>query len=575
MDLVFDFEVDADLAAGSTERVGPARRRVGSFEVIETLAQSARTRRLRARRVSGARRGELVRLVVRRSESRAPEDLAALEALRVPGISRLLAHGELEDGSSWYESELPGGPLLSQIVEEMGRLPLERTLLVFSDLLDSLARAHAKGLVHGALDATRVALPPQGRPVLLDFGLTWRDAELEDLPFLGSISPEAWRGRDPDARSDLYAVGALLFYALSGQHPFSAKDPVQVCRHHLHRPAPTLAQVGVRVPPLVEHIVARLLAKEPRDRYGSADHARLAIDQACGRAPLGVRPASAADASEGYDAPSGYRFLRRLGKGANGAVYAAIHETLARPFAIKVMRPGSSADPEVRRRFFREARVASSLDHPGVVKVHDAREEHGRLYLMMELIEGRSLRARLDTEGTLAEDAVRSIAIQVLDVLAAAHDRGIIHRDVKPDNLLMTADGDVKVSDFGIARCLESSGDITKCGIILGTPLYMAPEQCQANPVDARSDLYSLGATLYHLLAGRAPFEDRNILAVMRQHVYERPVPIRARVPGLSPAFAAVIDRLLEKSPEARFASARDVIATLVAPPTVRINRAA
>jgi serine/threonine-protein kinase len=181
---------------------------------------------------------------------------------------------------------------------------------------------------------------------------------------------------------------------------------------------------------------------------------------------------------------------------------------------------------------------------------------------MMELVDGESLKARLARDGAMPEDEAVEVARAVLSALDQAHQRGIIHRDIKPDNILASSGGRAKLTDFGLARYL-SSADITQTGYLVGTPVYMSPEQCRGEAVDLRSDLYSLGATLYHMITGRPPFSGPTILSILDQHLHGTAVPIAALVPSISPGLTRVVHRLLMKEPQRRYASAREVLEAL------------
>jgi serine/threonine protein kinase len=250
----------------------------------------------------------------------------------------------------------------------------------------------------------------------------------------------------------------------------------------------------------------------------------------------------------------GYRLVRRLGSGAMADVYLADQQSLGRQVAVKVLRPETLRHPHAVDRFAQEARAAASLVHGNIVQIHEVACVDGVHFLAEEYVAGPSLKAWLWQRGPL--DAVQGLAVlaQVGSALAKSAQQGIVHRDIKPENLLVTPAGEVKVADFGLARVLASSGslDLTQEGTALGTPLYMSPEQAEGRPVDTRSDLYSLGATVYHLLAGRPPFSGPTPLAVAMAHVRDAPVPIGEVRPELPSGLGLIIDRLLAKQPADR-----------------------
>jgi predicted Ser/Thr protein kinase len=249
-----------------------------------------------------------------------------------------------------------------------------------------------------------------------------------------------------------------------------------------------------------------------------------------------------------------------IAAGGMGAVYRARKSLLGRTVAVKVLYSHLCADPVLLKRFLREAQLAASFDHPSIVKVYDVGEEKGRHFIVMEYVEGRDLRDILNKDGPLpAAKAVR-IARQVAEALAYAHERGVVHRDIKPANIIHTSSGTVKVADLGLARPIEEETQVTASGQLLGTPAFMSPEQCRGEAVDGRSDLYSLGATLYMLLCGKPPFQADSAAAVIHRVINERPPSLDDLVPGVPEKVVALIKRLMAKAPVARYQTGREVV---------------
>jgi eukaryotic-like serine/threonine-protein kinase len=261
-----------------------------------------------------------------------------------------------------------------------------------------------------------------------------------------------------------------------------------------------------------------------------------------------------------------YELLAELGRGGMGAVFRARDQDLDREVAIKVLSPLLAGDPGFVERFRREARLVAGLRHPNIVVLFDWGNQDGVPYLVMELLDGLSLRQRIGRDGRLPLSTVLDLVRQCADALDYAHQRGIVHRDVKPGNVMVDAAEHATLTDFGIARALSGS-DLTIAGGIIGTPEYLSPEQALGQPVDARSDVYSLGIMAYELLVGRVPFQSDSTPAILHLQAYAAPPPLATICPDLPAPATAVLDRVLAKNPGDRYPSggqfARDLEAAL------------
>ncbi len=251
-----------------------------------------------------------------------------------------------------------------------------------------------------------------------------------------------------------------------------------------------------------------------------------------------------------------YRIVRQLGVGGMAHVYEAQDELIGRTVALKVLVLPSIISESERldmvRRFEREARSAGKLSHPNIVTIYEVGSANGMHYIAMEFMHGKTAREVLNEEGKIPPDRVLNIVKQVASALDYAHARGVIHRDVKPDNIALLEDGIVKLTDFGIAR-LANDLVRTQAGIMVGSPAYMSPEQIVGEEIDGRSDVFSLGVTTYELLTGSKPFDASTITAVMHKIIYEQPTPAE----DLSPAVERVLRKAMEKEPAKRYQSAR------------------
>src|SRR5258707_11240423 len=267
-----------------------------------------------------------------------------------------------------------------------------------------------------------------------------------------------------------------------------------------------------------------------------------------------------------------YRVEKLIKRGGMGAVYQGKHVLMDKTVAIKVLRPALAVDDDVVARFSREAKAASRISHPHAVSVTDFGEsENGIVFLVMEYLDGRTLKEIIRSEGAMSLTRVVEIIRQVTGALDAAHAQGVVHRDLKSDNIMVsqTNGGDwAKVLDFGIAKIQQPASvkdaDLTAPNLVIGTPQYMSPEQCsQTQPPDARSDIYSLGVIIYEMLTGRVPFTGETATMIMMQQVQDAPPSVLATRPDLPPAVAAVIMRALAKVPADRFQTAGELFAAL------------
>jgi serine/threonine-protein kinase len=257
-----------------------------------------------------------------------------------------------------------------------------------------------------------------------------------------------------------------------------------------------------------------------------------------------------------------YEILGEIGRGGMASVYLAHDIHLDRKVAIKVMSPALLDGEGASERFKREARTAGALSHPHIIPIHAVKESGELLYFVMKYVDGRSLDSVIEAHKTLPIPMVVQILFEVAGALAYAHRAGVVHRDVKPGNIMIDRDGWAVVTDFGIAKVVQEQG-LTMTGTAVGTPAYMSPEQCMAKEVSGRSDQYSLGIVAFHMLTGRLPFAAESLMEMFLAQTNQRPASIVAMRPDCPPRLAEVVERMMSKSPEDRWPSLDDVLGAL------------
>src|SRR5947209_6137043 len=256
-----------------------------------------------------------------------------------------------------------------------------------------------------------------------------------------------------------------------------------------------------------------------------------------------------------------YQILRKLGAGGMANVYLAEDQELGRRVAIKILNDRHANDEQFVERFRREAKNAAGLSHPNIVSIYDRGEAENTYYIAMEYLDGRSLKELVVARGPLPVEDVIAFTRQVLAALRFAHRKGVVHRDIKPHNVMADADGRLKVTDFGIARA--GASQMTEAGSIIGTAQYLSPEQARGAAVDQRSDLYSIGVVLYEMLTGEVPFNGETPVEIAMRHLSDTPQPPSTKRPEIPPDLDMIVLRALAKNPDDRFQTAEEMDADL------------
>ncbi|HEY3353932.1 MAG TPA: protein kinase, partial [Polyangia bacterium] len=507
--------------------------------------------------------------------------------LRHPNIVGV--HDFVSDGQTFaFVMELVEGRTLADVIAQQGGpLPLARVLELTIPILNALGYAHGQGVVHRDIKPSNIMVARVGAEEVVkvaDFGIAKamgsarRTATGAMMGTLLYMSPEQLRGeKDLDARADLYSLGIMLYEMVVGRLPFECDTEYGLITAHLTQAPARPRAVRPELPEALEAVLLKALAKDRAARFASTAELRGALEQAAeavARVPPAAppaRPAAPRPVQAGMRLGS-YILGPLLGTGGMGAVYQAEHERLRQPVAVKMLAPTLVGDAALMGRFEQEARVQAQLRHPNIVGVHDFIGEGESYAFVMDLVEGETVEQLLREQGgPLPLARCASILAPVCDAIAFAHEHGVIHRDLKPSNIMLAEIGGrevVKVADFGIAKALGTERR-TATGALVGTLRYMSPEQCRgAKDIDGRTDVYSLGLTLYEMVTGRLPFECRADYEVLTAQLTQAPVPPSAVRPGLPAPLEAVILKALAKEREARYPSAtafRDALLQAVA----------
>ncbi|MGA7054271.1 MAG: serine/threonine-protein kinase PknD [Mycobacterium sp.] len=448
--------------------------------------------------------------------------------LNDPNIIPMYEAGEIDGRLYLVMPAVPDAGTVQELLRRDGPTHPAVAARVIVQVASALEAAHVAGLVHGDI-RTSSLLVGGAFVYLIDFGATPTGADTADV------------------RTDIYALTAVLYECLTGRPASEAEagedGPLK----------PT--DVDPAIPAGFDGVIARGMAKDPDDRYQTARELAAATHNA-----LTATAADASGAVATKEVEFGrYRLFEKLGQGSMGAVYRAHDTALGRDVAIKLLQPELAAEPGFQERFRREAYAAARLASPNIIPIYETGEFDGRLYLVMPIIDGVDLNKVLKSDGPMSPQKAVRVVEQVAAALDAAHKSGLVHRDVKPSNLLMVGEDFVYLIDFGLVH-EASAGRLTLTNVAPGSPAYMAPERFTAGKsVDARADVYSLTCVLYECLTGRLPFSGGGVEGLAAAHRTDEPPKPSSIAPAIPAAFDGVIARGMAKEADDRYQSAHEL----------------
>jgi serine/threonine protein kinase/DNA-binding beta-propeller fold protein YncE len=486
------------------------------------------------------------------------DDVAIAARLRNPNIIPIYEIGDV-DGRLYVVMPILEGIDAKSLLHRDGPMSPRAAVRLVEQTAVALEAAHGSGLVHGDLKPSNLFVAQGEFVYVLDFGIaahtvsgssSGADIAAGSWPYW---APERFNPGPAETSSDIYALAYVLFECLTGQQAVKGDSREQFVTAHLAGEAPKPTSINPAIPTGFDEVIARGVAKRPEDRYQSARELALAARDALA-SPVAAAAAPPTEVEFGR-----YRLFELLGQGSMGSVYRAQDTALHRDVAVKVLRPELAIEPGYEERFRREAYAAGRLASPNIIPIYDAGEIDGRLYLVMPIIDGIDVNTVLRRDGQMSPLKAVRVVEQAAAALDAAHKAGLVHRDVKPSNLLMVNDEFVYLIDFGLVQA-EVGTRLTRTNLNPGTPAYMAPERFKLETVaDARGDVYSLACVLYECLTGRVPFAGGGVEGLAAAHLFSEPPKPCSIDPAIPAGFDEVIARGMAKELDDRYQSANEL----------------
>lgn len=497
-----------------------------------------------------------------------------LVKVRHPNLAELYDFGELPDGMFFLVLELVRGENLQELINRVGKIPVKEAVAIIREAAQGLQSAHDRGIIHRDIcpENLRIVKGNSGVDItkVVDFGTArptpeeTRTLTLQNATeFLGRpkfTSPEEFgllkEGETIDQRSDIYSLAVTLYYMISGEFPYDSPVP---------HGTPTPFHFPLAIPATLEKVILRDLSRDREDRHASLTEMIRDLDAASSEEldTVVVTPDRKGQKFyQGYLFAGRYVIDKRLGKGGMGSVYKATDKILDVPVAVKTLNPELSQSEQALARFKREVILARKVAHPNVCRIYDIGENEGVHYVSMEYLAGITLADMLLTKGAFPIETGLAILRQILTALQEAHRAGVIHRDLKPQNIMVDQDQRACIMDFGISVSQEVSR-LTATGMMIGTPRYMAPEQFGEGQADQRTDIYSAAVIMFEMFTGRLPFEANTPASAMYAHVNLQPVKPTEIAPWIPRNLEFIMLKALEKNPDNRFQSVQELLKAL------------